>query len=277
MTLSGWILCMQIIIPIMVFSGLIYLGRDISPGKAILQAYETICVKAEETSTPWWNYEKWNDFLTANGGKFHYGEWINPVSYMAVCCVIGMCGLAVGVGYGFLTGIFLAVLGAALPGILLEYLNKADNEKMLGELDLVYSALAIQIRAGVHISDALMECYSSVSQPRLYAGLKDLCSELVVNAELDKALAGLQKKFNNKYIDTLCITILQACESGQAIELLGDIAEQIKDMEVIIQQKKKGQLDRSTTFYQLGIFVISLGLTLYLCVTNMFSAAIFFN
>ena len=123
MTLSGWILCMQIIIPIMVFSGLIYLGRDISPGKAILQAYETICVKAEETSTPWWNYEKWNDFLTANGGKFHYGEWINPVSYMAVCCVIGMCGLAVGVGYGFLTGIFLAVLGAALPGILLEYLK----------------------------------------------------------------------------------------------------------------------------------------------------------
>ena len=86
-----------------------------------------------------------------------------------------------------------------------------------------------------------------------------------------------EKKFNNKYIDTLCITIMQACESGQAVELLGDIAEQIKDMEVMIQQKKKSSLDRSTTFYQLGIFVISLGLTLYLCISNMFSASLFFG
>ena len=148
---------------------------------------------------------------------------------------------------------------------------------MLAELDLVYSALSIQIRAGVHVSNALMESYSSVSQPRLYTALKDLCGDLVVNADLGRALEALQSKFNNKYIDTLCITIMQACESGQAIELLGDIAEQIKDMEVLIQQKKKGQLDRSTTFYQLGIFVISLGLTLYLCVTNMFSASLFFN
>ena len=75
----------------------------------------------------------------------------------------------------------------------------------------------------------------------------------------------------------MCITILQACESGQAVELLGDIAEQIKDMEVLIQQKKKDQLDRSTTFYQLGVFVISMGLTLYLCISNMFSASLFFN
>lgn len=275
--MDRWILGVQIVISLLLFGGLLYLGSKVSPQKAVLQAYEVICIKAKTTNTSWWDYGKWDDFLTANGGPFHYGEWINPVSYMALCCICGACGMCVGIGYGILAGAVLMFVGVLLPGILLEYLNKRDNEKMLAELDLVYSALAIQIRAGVHVSDALMECYSSVSQPRLYAGLKDLCGELVVNAELGSALEGLQKKFNNKYIDTLCITIMQACESGQAIELLGDIAEQIKDMEVIIQQKKKGQLDRSTTFYQLGIFVISLGLTLYLCVANMFSAAVFFN
>ena len=277
MDVRGWILGTQIVISLLLFGGLLYFGGRVSPRKAVLQAYEMICIKAKTTNTSWWDYEKWDDFLMANGGKFHYGEWINPVSYMALCCISGVCGMCVGIEYGFWAGVVLATVGALLPGILLEYLNKRDNEKMLAELDLVYSALAIQIRAGVHVSDALIECYSSVTQPRLYAGLKDLCGELVMNAELSNALEGLQRKFNNKYIDTLCITILQACESGQAIELLGDIAEQIKDMEVIIQQKKKGQLDRSTTFYQLGIFVISLGLTLYLCVANMFSAAVFFN
>ena len=39
----------------------------------------------------------------------------------------------------------------------------------------------------------------------------------------------------NRYIDALCITILQACESGQAVELLGDIGEQLKDMEEAMQ------------------------------------------
>ena len=96
-------------------------------------------------------------------------------------------------------------------------------------------------------------------------------------SDLGNALEEFQRKFKNKYIDTLCITIMQACESGQAVELLGDIADQIKDMELLLQQRRKDRLDRSTTFYQLGIFAITLCLTLYLCITNMLSASLFFG
>ncbi len=277
MQISQLVICMEFILAMSVFLGLCYLGRCISPGKVVIQAYEVICMKAQTVKYSWWDYQKWDDFLTANGAEFHYGKWMNPVSYMALCCVAGISGFTIGTWHSSWTGCITALVCMFLPGILLEYLNKRDNEKMLTELDLVYSALAIQIRAGVYVSDALMECYNSVSHLRLYTALRDLCSDLVMNAELDKALEMLQKKFNNKYIDTLCITIMQACESGQAVELFGDIAEQIKDMEVMIQQKKKSQLDRSTTFYQLGIFVISLGLTLYLCISNMLSASLFFS
>ncbi|MBQ8822989.1 MAG: hypothetical protein IJZ82_10125, partial [Lachnospiraceae bacterium] len=84
-----------------------------------------------------------------------------------------------------------------------------------------------------------------------------------------------QSYFNNRYIDTLCITILQAMESGQAVELLGDISEQIKEMELLLQSRRKEQLDRSVTFYQLGIFALILVLTLYACVTHLLSAALF--
>ncbi len=266
----------QCLMAVSVFAGLYYLRRNISPKKVVLQTYEVICIKAKKNKYSWWDYEKWNSFLIANGAEFYYGKWMTPVSYIALCVVLGVCGFLIGTWRSIGMGCIVSLTAIFLPGILLEYLNKKDNEQMLTEMDLVYSALAIQIRAGVYVSNALMECYNSVTHPRLNAALRDLCSDLVMNAELDKALEGLQKKFNNKYIDTLCITIMQACESGQAVELLGDIAEQIKDMQVMIQQKKKNQLDRSTTFYQLGIFVISLGLTLYLCISNMFSASMFF-
>ena len=55
-----------------------------------------------------------------------------------------------------------------------------------------------------------------------------------------------------------------------------NIAEQIKDMELILQHKKKEKLNRSVTFYQLGIFALILVLVLYACVVHLFSAELFF-
>ena len=82
-----------------------------------------------------------------------------------------------------------------------------------------------------------------------------------------------QQKFDNRYVDSLCITLLQALESGQALELLSDIGEQIKDMEAGVLERKKNALDRSITFYQLGVLAVVLGLALYACVVYMFGAA----
>ena len=275
--ITDFIRLTQVLLALCVFGGLIYTGRNRSPQKIVIDAYEVLCVRARQEKYVWWDYDKWDKYLTANGAIYHYGKWMNPISYMGLCCVSGVGGFTVGTLFGGWIACITALIGIFLPGMLLEYLNKRDNERMLGELDLVYSALSIQIRAGVFVSDALTECYSSVKFLRLRNALQDLCTDLIVNAELGKALEKLQSKFDNRYIDTLCITIMQACESGQAVELLSDIAEQIKDMELVIQQRKKDQLDRSTTFYQLGVFVICLGLTLYLCIKNMFSASLFFG
>ncbi len=153
------------------------------------------------------------------------------------------------------------------------YLNGRDNEKLLPELKLVYHALEIQIRAGVYVTDALAECYGSVQQERLRSALLELAGDIVMKADIYEALDRFQGKFDNRYIDSLCITILQALESGQALELLGDIGEQIKDMEETVLERKKAALDRSITFYQLGVLAVVLGIALYACVTYMFGAA----
>ena len=103
-----------------------------------------------------------------------------------------------------------------------------------------------------------------------------MAGAITMKADIYEALEQMQAKFDNQYIDALCITILQALESGQAVELLGDIAEQVKDMEVTLMAQKKSALDRSVTFYQLGILAAMLGVVLYACVTQMFAAALTF-
>lgn len=267
----------RIIAAALIMGELILVGSSVSPREIILRAYETICMRAKNTKKGFFEYERWDQYLKVNGAAYHYGTWINPVSYMALCLIISLGGLAIGLAGGLIYGIVACIAGLFLPGLLLEHMNKRDNEKMLTELDLVYSALVIQIRAGVYVTDALAECYGSVSQVRLRDALQTLSSDIVMKADLDNALEKLQSQFNNRYIDSLCITILQAMESGQAVELLGDISEQIKDMEINLQQKKKEQLNRSVTFYQLGIFALILVLVLYACVVHLFSAALFFQ
>ena len=152
--------------------------------------------------------------------------------------------------------------------------NKRDNNRMLPEIKLIYHALEIQIKAGVYVTDALTECYGSVRQPRLGQALLDLAGQIVMQSDIYEALDCFQKKFDNRHVDSLCITILQACESGQAVELLGDIGEQLKDMEAAVMNSKKSSLDRSITFYQLGILVAVMIVIVYACVSYLFSAAV---
>lgn len=102
---------------------------------------------------------KW---LRRNGAAFHYGRRIDPARLLAVRILLALLGLlalsrvSVWAGIGGLACLFF------LPVLLLDYLNRRDNERMLPELKLVYHALEIQIQAGVYVTDAL-----AVTSPKL--------------------------------------------------------------------------------------------------------------
>jgi len=221
-------------------------------------------------------YRSTSRWLIQNGAGFHYGKWLNPTSYLGIKIILAGMGVTVvsliSPGYGILVGIVLFFL----PGWLLGYLNKKDNQELLPEVKLVYHALEIQIRAGVYITDALAECYGSVKHRRLRQALLDLAGDIVMKADIYRALEKFRGKFDNSYIDSLCIILLQALESGQAVELLSDIAEQIKDMENRVLERRKGALDRRITLYQLGVLAAVMGVVLYVCITQMYHAAIGF-
>ena len=272
-----WIMIVRIVIVVCIFMGVVLLQLFWNPVGRMLDAYDNICMLLKNYSGPIWSYDRWDSFLRKNGAAYHLGKWINPISFFLLSGFMGLLGIFVGTYMDGLVAVMLGIVGIFLPGIYIEYANRRDNREMISELDLIYCALGIQIRAGVYVTDALSECYGRVSQLRLRDGLQMLSGDIVMKADLDEALERFQGCFNNRYIDTLCITILQAMESGQAVELLGDIAEQIKEMELLLQSRKKEQLDRRVTFYQLGIFALVLVLTLYACITHLFSASLFFT
>lgn len=270
-----WIKGLAVVMAVLIFVLLLLLSVQHPPGMILHACEEFRGLLREKNRESSW-YRRTEEWLHKNGGPFHYGRWLNPTGYLTLRIVLALLGLlaisGISVGYGILTSLFLFFL----PGWMLTYLNRKDNLRLLPEIKLVYHALEIQIRAGVYVTDALAECYGSVQDKRLRQALLDLAGDIVMKSDIYAALERFQGKFDNNYIDALCITILQALESGQAVELLGDISEQIKDMESTVMERKKGALDRSITFYQLGVLAAVMGVVLYACITHMYSAAVKF-
>lgn len=245
-------------------------------GKRLLKAYYEISGLLREKGRAGSYYRRCGRWLLKNGAACHYGKRIEPLRFLALCLMMGAAGVFVFAPFGAAFGAAASVMLAFLPVWMLQYLNKRDNERMLPELKLVYHALEIQIRAGVYVTDALAECYGNVQGQRLKQALLELAGDIVMKADVHDSLEKFQGKFNNPYVDSLCIIVLQALESGQAVELLRDIGEQVKDMEAVVLERKKSALDRKITFCQLGVLTAVLGIALYMCVKYMFGAAVIF-
>ncbi len=243
------------------------------PRWRILTTYQELSGLLREKSRQSSWYLRKQRWLAQNGGTFHYGSSMTPLKYLAVRMILAALGMVVLGSVSWEYGAAACIFLYFVPTWILVYLNSRDNEKLLPELKLVFHALEIQIRAGVYVVDALAEMYGSVQEKRLRKALLELAGDVVINADAYEALDRFQQKFDNRYVDSLCIIILQALESGQAVELLSDIGEQVKDMEETVMKRRKSALDRSITFYQLGILAVVLAIALYACVTYMFGAA----
>lgn len=268
-----WLRWLPLLAGSMVFLLFVSLQRQFHPERVVLRTFRELTglLKKQKQAVGW--YQKTQAWLTKNGACFHYGRRMEPMRYLAVRILLGTAGMAAMLTVSVFAGLCAGAALFFLPDVLLLYLNGRDNERLLPELKLIYHALEIQIRAGVYVMDALTECCGSAQSARLRAALMRLAGDVAVKADAYQALERFQAGFDNRYIDSLCMIILQALESGQALELLGDIGEQIKDMEETVLARRKGALDRSVTFYQLGILSAVLGVAVYACVTHMFGAA----
>ena len=192
------------------------LGMGTMP-KTVLHACEEFTGMLRESR----RYENWvtgtEKKLRKNGAKFHYGKKITPVKYLLMRLFLSLGAvLTLGtIGWGYA---LLAAMGLYyVPELLLLYLNRQDNRKMMPDLQLIYQALEVQTCAGVYVTDALTECCQSVRTQRLQQALMELSGDLVIQSDLVTALSDFQQKFDNRQIDALCITPIQAAVGGKVI------------------------------------------------------------
>ncbi len=265
----------KILAPCLLFSLLLLLTKGAKSKKIFLAGCEELggFLKKKTRELSWYQHKK--EWLTKNGAFFHFGDWITPIWFLTIRLFVTGAGFFLLATWNIVAGMIAIPLLFFATDFLLLRLNSRDNDFMLPQLRLIYHALEIQIKAGVYVTDALAECYSFVQEKRLKQALLDLAGDIVMKADIYDSIESFQSKFNNRHVDSLCITLLQTLESGRAVDLLRDLSEQIKDMEGSLLARRKGALDRSLTFYQLGILAAVMGIVLYACVTQMFQTTIY--
>lgn len=229
------------IITALVFAFILLMALRYNPGQAVVKVYDRINDRLKERKSSFFDYHKVEEFLLKKGAAYHLGKWMDPVKYMALKLIMAAIGVFLGVRTNLIATIILAAVFYMLPDLLLIHGNKKDNEKIMEELRLVYNSLAIQIRAGVQVTDAIKECYNTTGDKsqRLYDAMSDLSNDIFLQANVEEALGQFRRKFENRYIDSLCVILQQAMESGRAVDLLKDVSEQMRDMEAAARIKRK--------------------------------------
>ncbi len=249
----------------------IYVGKTYHPMAALHRTYIRIDGILHEKKV-FFDYEETRRFLMSHGAADHFGSWIDPVKYLAIRICLAAIGFTVGIYVNAFVGLVGMVIGFFLLPLLLLYINNKDNDALTPQIQTLYSLLQVQIHAGVPMIDALSESYQSFPAGRLRNALSEFSTTIYFNGSFDKSLEELNGKFDNGFIDSLCIILLQARESGQAMELLRDISQQITDMQASLQLKKKEKLNRITTFCLMGIMGAMIGVALYAAITQMYAS-----
>lgn len=266
------LLLLPAVIAMLVFILIICLGKTYRPMAALHKTYIRIDGILHEQKK-FFDYEAVNRFLVSHGAAAHFGKWIDPVKYMGIRICIGAAGFVIGAQYHPAMGLVGCVIGFFVPKILLIQMNSSDNLKMTPQIQTLYSLLQVQIRAGIPVTEALIESYQSFPRGRLREALQDFAGVVYVSGSFDTALEDFSRKFQNGFIDSLCVILMQSRESGQAMELLRDISQQITDMQSAVQIKRKEKLDRTTTLCLLGIISGIIIIVLYAFLMQMYQLA----
>lgn len=267
---------MPIIIAVFGFLLILSIAVIYNPKDKLTDAYQKLNNNLiEKKKVGWFDYNDIKLKNQKNGISFYYPVLANPIIYTGVKICLGAFLCIPAISVHLIAGIFAFIVGYKLLDIYFFYKNNADNEKLTLDIQFIYNTLSIQIKGGVYIMDAICESYEQVNNKRLKQALMELSGEIMLKADSREAIEHFQNKFNNKYIDSLCVAIIQSLNSGKAIDLLADISEQIKTFQESIFKKKKTMMDTAMTFTTLILFSDAVAFVLYIMVTGLIKEASF--
>lgn len=201
-------------------------------------------------------------WLRQMGVSFMLGHDMQANMFFWIQVAVGICfmclsGFMVEISADIRTVVLLSCvffIGFSIPIPIVKMSNKMDNDAMLYDIKNVYDTLKIQMKAGVYVSDVLAECYLIVKNRRFKNALRELANEIYTKHDLTEALEKFNGKFKNVYIDMLAMTLEQSLQSGQSVQMLGDISQQIQEVEHALFMKAKQKAGNQMLAFQLAVY-----------------------
>ena len=162
------------------------------------------------------------------------------------------------------------ILGFIVPDIFIRISNRQDNDKMMTDIQTIYTTLKIHARAGVYVTDSLIECQRNIENGRLKQALNEMNNNILASrVTIDEAVDQFNARFCNEQIDNLSVVIKQALHTGRSADMLEDISKQIDTNNFVHRMKVKDRIKRESAFIQVAFFTLITVILLYLVVMEL--------
>lgn len=207
-----------------------------------------------KSKSDYFSREYINGYLSKMGVLYHRGDYALDASTfilekiviggaLALACLV----FAPGIVWKLTGSIAAFILGFMVPNFMARNRDKKDNEAMQDDIVSIYTILKLNAKAGVFISDSLVECQRSVTNGRLKAGLTELNNNILSRKlTLEDSVELFNARFNNEQIDNLAVILRQSLRTGQIAEMLDDVSKQIEDINKLRTEQEKMKMQRQT-------------------------------
>lgn len=231
--------------------------------------------RLKNSKIQYFNQDVINAKLNALGATYAFHGKLTPMVYIGIkfgaAILLFILGLVLG---NFIIAIFCGVAGFFGLDLLLSASNKSDNKKMTPDILAFFSVLKNQALSGISIASALAEGYALVKHPRLKSALIELSSKILAHQDFEQSIDEFNGQFSNVTISSFCTVLKQSQDSGKASKLLGDLTNQINDIQSGIRLKKANAQEMKTAFMNVLIFVGFIAAIIYYLVSQTDFSAI---
>lgn len=210
------------------------------------------------------NYDAVEQYINSSGLAYMTNYKMTPLLYIISRVGLALFLMVIGLQFNLIAGLVMIPIGYFGVDFIINMSDKADNDKMLADIEDVYDTLRIQTKAGVYITSVLTDCYLVVKNKRLKSAFLKLTSDIAAKNDIDTALDDFRGKFRNEYIDTLVIIIKQSMQTGQAAKMFDDIREQIADIDAAMLVNEKNSINSKIIFVQLIVYVSIIVVAVYI-------------
>lgn len=270
-----FITVLEIIIPLLVCF-LIIKNENIKEKtkKICINTVEGLKANMLKRNSGYFSYIKIDEDLRKKGAYYIFQEKISPALFIIAKFLIALLLFMATLSLSkiLLISVIIGVLSFFLPDLLLNISNNNDNDAMLTDIKNMVDILKLQTNAGIHISQALITCYRTVENQRLKYELLEVINKILISNDILDAIDDFNERFDNEYIDMICIMIRQSHENGYSVQIMKDMSTQLSNLQKAINIKKQESLDRKIQALEVMIFIGLVSTCLYILVIEMFNA-----